>query len=260
MKQITEIMPAGKGGNGIRPLSINDDYIDKERERQIKSYFVIDEIRNAWEMAYDEYIYPLVLGASIPEDIQIAIERLEEIHKMLALAMGKLYNVGYAKLFKRIKRLKRILESKKQQLLSYGPDATSSPEKFLRAVADIYNVFDSMSLRSIYPAYLPRMFRRVTGKRSLLIETDAQQRLQSAAKAALSGLSSSLAGKLAIPQQYLDAFNTLNLPVWSKSDDVENKRRELARLHHPDKQGGDAEKMKEINRAADLLLEQYFVK
>lgn len=50
-----------------------------------------------------------------------------------------------------------------------------------------------------------------------------------------------------------DDFATLGLRSDSGADEVRTARRELARVHHPDR-GGDAEHMRRINEAADRAL------
>jgi hypothetical protein len=50
-----------------------------------------------------------------------------------------------------------------------------------------------------------------------------------------------------------DEFVVLGLPPDATADEVRAARRELAKRHHPD-QGGDADRMRVVNEAADRLL------
>ncbi len=50
-----------------------------------------------------------------------------------------------------------------------------------------------------------------------------------------------------------DGFGVLGLDGDASADDVRAARRALARRHHPD-QGGDADRMREVNQAADAAL------
>ncbi len=50
-----------------------------------------------------------------------------------------------------------------------------------------------------------------------------------------------------------DGFGVLGLDGDATADEVRAARRALARRHHPD-QGGDADRMREVNRAADAAL------
>lgn len=52
-----------------------------------------------------------------------------------------------------------------------------------------------------------------------------------------------------------DAFDLLGLPRDATADQVRLARRELARRHHPDR-GGDADRMRVVNEAADQALRQ----
>lgn len=57
-----------------------------------------------------------------------------------------------------------------------------------------------------------------------------------------------------IPQIYLDAAALLGVTLPTSWEAVEKAYRPLAKLHHPDA-GGDAETMKAINNAYNLLKE-----
>lgn len=50
-----------------------------------------------------------------------------------------------------------------------------------------------------------------------------------------------------------DDFGTLGLRPGASAGEVRTARRDLARIHHPD-QGGDADRMRTINEAADRVL------
>jgi molecular chaperone DnaJ len=50
-----------------------------------------------------------------------------------------------------------------------------------------------------------------------------------------------------------DFYTTLGVPKGATSDDIKRAYRKLAHQHHPDKQGGNADKFKEINEAYQVL-------
>ena len=51
------------------------------------------------------------------------------------------------------------------------------------------------------------------------------------------------------------ALETLGLPSLVTRREIKKRYRQLARRHHPDRNAGDAEKMEEINRAYETLME-----
>jgi molecular chaperone DnaJ len=50
-----------------------------------------------------------------------------------------------------------------------------------------------------------------------------------------------------------DFYSTLGVAKGASEDEIKNAFRKLAHVHHPDKQGGDAAKFKEINEAYQVL-------
>ena len=50
-----------------------------------------------------------------------------------------------------------------------------------------------------------------------------------------------------------EALETLGLPKMVTAKEVKHRYRELAKRHHPDRVGGEAEKMERIQRAYELL-------
>ncbi|WP_456430492.1 J domain-containing protein [Nitratifractor sp.] len=52
-----------------------------------------------------------------------------------------------------------------------------------------------------------------------------------------------------------DALERLGLPRMVTAREVKRRYRELARRYHPDRPGGDAEKMRGVQEAYDLLRE-----
>jgi hypothetical protein len=52
----------------------------------------------------------------------------------------------------------------------------------------------------------------------------------------------------------VDPHQVLGLPVGASVEDIKRRVRQLARVFHPDVLGGNADKMAEINDAADRLL------
>ena len=52
-----------------------------------------------------------------------------------------------------------------------------------------------------------------------------------------------------------EALETLGLPTMVTAREVKHRYRELAKRYHPDRPGGDAEKMERIQRAYELLRE-----
>jgi hypothetical protein len=56
------------------------------------------------------------------------------------------------------------------------------------------------------------------------------------------------------PAPTVDPHQVLGLPVGTSTKDIKRRVRQLARVFHPDVPGGNANKMAEINDAADRLL------
>jgi hypothetical protein len=108
----------------------------------------------------------------------------------------------------------------------------------------------------------------LTGRRAVPISPDEKERFQALATAGLNGLSRSLAEKLNVDARIVEAFTTLDLAIWAKRPEVEEKRRELAKLYHPDGFPGLDEHTKKqneqrlagINAAATLLFNEHFGK
>ena len=50
-----------------------------------------------------------------------------------------------------------------------------------------------------------------------------------------------------------DFYTTLGVPKSASQDEIKRAYRKLAHQHHPDKQGGDDKKFKEINEAYQVL-------
>jgi hypothetical protein len=60
----------------------------------------------------------------------------------------------------------------------------------------------------------------------------------------------------AAPAPTVDPHHVLGLPIGASAEDIKRRVRQLARVFHPDVQDGNADKMAEINDAADRLLRQ----
>jgi len=52
-----------------------------------------------------------------------------------------------------------------------------------------------------------------------------------------------------------EALERLGLPPMVTRDEIKKRYRQLARRHHPDREGGDAREMESLNRAYELLME-----
>lgn len=65
-----------------------------------------------------------------------------------------------------------------------------------------------------------------------------------------------LAVPVEVPAPPPDPHSILGLRPGCAPDDVRRRVRELARIFHPDRAGGHAEKMMEVNAAADAILKR----
>ena len=52
-----------------------------------------------------------------------------------------------------------------------------------------------------------------------------------------------------------NALEVLGLPNMIRRDDIKKRYRELAFLYHPDRKDGSSQKMDEINRAYEILID-----
>ncbi len=61
-------------------------------------------------------------------------------------------------------------------------------------------------------------------------------------------------GPLERAAQVMDPYQVLGLPREATRDQVEARRKQLAQIYHPDRDGGNPDAMKLVNNAADEIL------
>jgi hypothetical protein len=230
------------------PHQLGSELVDEEEDQRRISYYTAVELRAAWEAAYREYVLPALYAEKPNEEV---VARLNELERLLDASMITLAGTGDDVVMRELLRLRalfgrRIDEEKRRDVLR-------------KASRKVNKAFQRMAYRAAYPKRIQRFLRGIgVNSTALKIPTQDRERLRGIAYESVAGLSNSLAEKIGIRPEVMGAFRTLGLGFWAKREQVVERYRYLAKLHHPDRNPGGTERMTEINNAVDILLKEYF--
>lgn len=225
--------------------------IDVVEEEQKRKYFIVQELKTAWQRLYQQYILRAIYNEEKPEE---AARRLREIVKALDGAMINLVEVD-----RDYNRLIKHLEALERRFQGIASGEAINKAKFRKHAFKATKAFDRMAEKVACPAPLRRFLQSLWGQVKLVVPEDEQQRLKTLAVGALENLSRNVGGALQVDPAVLKAFQTLGLGLWASQQEMEQRYRYLARQYHPDINPGrqNDQMMTDINNARDLLLGHY---
>jgi hypothetical protein len=217
------------------------------------TYLRIRELLNGWSGTYSKYIVKAIWEEN---EGDLAARRVEEILRSFEEAMTDL-GPGiseYQAVTRKLEALRAAIRARPRPGFFYEMRQRRRREKIRDLTASIVRSIKAMEHKAATPAFLKRQWQKVWGEIKIEISKEDEDRLKRHATYGISRASWGIWSKLNIAdEKTIEAFATLQLPMWATAEDVEARYKTLMQQYHPDKNQGPTEVAAKINNARDTL-------